>query len=161
MLDTHVLLHLANASILTGIMLSAMTRWGFFRYWWVLTKFAITMSQLYAAIFLLSPRLTALAEGVHGSDPALLVATVLMASAIAFQAWLSVAKPWKRTPWAEARLDVPLPPRWVIRLTMLAPVLDLLLAEAVFGHAAPLFTTLTAIGYPIWRGIRLAGHAGG
>ncbi|GAA3468354.1 hypothetical protein [Nonomuraea roseola] len=107
LLDNHVLLHLANASILTGIMLSAMTRWGFFRYWWVLTKFAITMSQLYAAVFLLSPRLTALAEGVRGSDPALLFATALMASAIAFQGWLSVAKPWKRTPWAEARLDVP------------------------------------------------------
>ncbi|MFB9530590.1 hypothetical protein [Nonomuraea roseola] len=159
LLDNHVLLHLANASILTGIMLSAMTRWGFFRYWWVLTKFAITMSQLYAAVFLLSPRLTALAEGVRGSDPALLFATALMASAIAFQGWLSVAKPWKRTPWAEARLDVPPPPRSVICLVLLAPVLDWLLAEVVFGHAAPLFTTLTAIGYPIWRRVRLARRA--
>ncbi|MGI5286751.1 hypothetical protein ACQEVF_25905 [Nonomuraea polychroma] len=78
-----------------------------------------------------------------------------MASAIAFQAWLSVAKPWKRTPWGKARLDVPTPPRWVICLTMPAPVLDLLLAEVVFGHAAPLFAALTAIGYPIWRRVRL------
>ncbi|WP_146615849.1 hypothetical protein [Nonomuraea aridisoli] len=30
-------------------------------------KFVITMSQLYVAVFLLSPRLTALAEGAAGS----------------------------------------------------------------------------------------------
>ncbi|WP_188192719.1 hypothetical protein [Nonomuraea sp. SYSU D8015] len=161
LLDTHVLLHLANAAILTGIMLAAMTRWGFFRYWWVLTKFAITMTQLYAAIFLLSPSLTALAEGRRATDPALLAATALMASAIAFQAWLSVAKPWKRTPWAEARFDVPPPPGWATAVTVLALVLDYLLAEVVFGHAAPLFTALTAVGYPIWRGFRLAGRTSG
>ncbi|WP_327588658.1 hypothetical protein OHA25_17650 [Nonomuraea sp. NBC_00507] len=106
LLDNHVLLHLANASILTGIMLSAMTRWG-------------------------------------------------LASVIAFQAWLSVAKPWKRTPWAKAWLDVPTPAKWVVSLTLLAPLLDLLLAEVVFGNPAPLFAALTAIGYPIWRQIRV------
>ncbi|MEU8103894.1 hypothetical protein AB0C18_09215 [Nonomuraea muscovyensis] len=156
LLDNHVLLHLANASILTGIMLSAMTRWGFFRYWWVLTKFVITLSQLYVAIFLLSPRLTELAEGRRDSDPALIAGTLLMASAIAFQAWLSVAKPWRRTPWAEARFDVPAPTRWATGLTLTAPVLDYLLAEVVLGHAAPLFATLTVVGYPVWRGVRLA-----
>ncbi|WP_101787401.1 hypothetical protein [Nonomuraea indica] len=156
LLDNHVLLHLANTSILTGIMLSAMTRWGFFRHWWVLIKFVITLTQLHVAILLLGPRLTDLAEGRRESDPALLVATLLMALAIAFQAWLSVAKPWKRTSWARARLDVPPPPRWAVALTLTAPVLDYLLAEVVFGHPAPLFAALTAVGYPVRRGVRLA-----
>lgn len=145
LLDDDVLIHLANGATLTGVMLSATTRWGFFRYWWVLTKFAITMSQLYAAVFLLSPSLTVLAEGRRESDPALLAATLLMASAIAFQAWLSVAKPWKRTPWTEARFDVPPTPRWVPGLR----------------HPAPLFAALTAVGYPLWRGVRLARGASG
>ncbi|MFD0659312.1 hypothetical protein [Thermocatellispora tengchongensis] len=97
-LDESVLLHLAEAAFFTGLMLSALTRWGYFRYWWVLVKFAITLSQVHVAIFLLSPRLTARAEGAAEPDPFLLTGTLLMVSAIAFQAWLSVAKPWKRTP---------------------------------------------------------------
>jgi hypothetical protein len=150
-LDEHVLIHLADAAILSGVMLSAMTRWGFFRHWWVLVKFVITMSQLYVAVFLLSPRLTALAEGAADSDPGLLAATLLMASALAFQVWLSVAKPGGRTSWAPARFNVPPPPPWAPVLALLAPVADALLAELVFGHPAPLFATLTAIGYPILR----------
>src|SRR5690606_12416850 len=50
-LDEGVLLHLANTSIFSGLMLSALTPWGYFRYWWVFTKFVITLSQLYMGIF--------------------------------------------------------------------------------------------------------------
>ncbi|TMS00297.1 hypothetical protein [Nonomuraea basaltis] len=151
LLDNEVLLHFANASAFTGLMLAAMTKWGYFRYWWVLIKLVITLSQLYAGIFLLGPRLSALADGTRDADPVLLAATLLMASAIAFQAWLSVAKPWKRTPWAEARPRTIAPPGWVTGFVLLVPVLDFLLAVLVFGNPAPLFFVLTAVAYPIWR----------
>ncbi|MFC5822037.1 hypothetical protein [Nonomuraea harbinensis] len=151
LLDNEVLLHFANASAFTGLMLSAMTQWGYFRYWWVLIKFVVTLSQLYAGIFLLGPRLSALADGTRDTDVVLLAATLLMISAIAFQAWLSVAKPWKRTPWAESRSRTVAPAGWVTVFVLLVPVADVLLAVFVFGHPAPLFFVLTAVTYPIWR----------
>ncbi|MER7080192.1 hypothetical protein SAMN02982929_03594 [Saccharopolyspora kobensis] len=105
--DVSLLGPFANASAFTGFMLAASTAWGFFRSWWVLAKFAITIVQLFAGIFLLSGALQgSVAEAATGRPAptlALLVGTALMASAIAFQAWLSIAKPWRRTPWATTR----------------------------------------------------------
>src|SRR5690349_7644871 len=97
-LDHNVLAIMANTSAFTGMMLSATTPWGYFRHWWVLAKFAITVSQLYVGIFILSDNLEEAANGhVSVWMP---VGTALMIGAIAFQTWLSVAKPWGRTPWA-------------------------------------------------------------
>ncbi|GII93431.1 hypothetical protein Ssi02_36620 [Sinosporangium siamense] len=160
LLDSQVLLHLANASIFTGLMLSATTRWGYFQYWWVLSKFVISMSQVYAAIFLLGPRLKELAEGTRDADSFLLVGTLLMVSAIAFQGWLSIAKPWKRTPWTGKLIKPPAAPAWVICYVLLVPLLDYLLATFVFGHPAPLFFIVTAIFYPLWRARTIRRTAG-
>jgi hypothetical protein len=91
-LDDRLLGPMADASAFTGIMLAAATPWGFFRHWWVLTKFAITVVQLYIGIFLLSPVLQH--SVAAGPTPRQVAGTALMASAIAFQAWLSIAKPW-------------------------------------------------------------------
>jgi hypothetical protein len=77
LIDTHVLVYLANAAAFSGLMLAGLTSWGYLRYWWVLAKFAITVTQLYLGIFVLSPRLTAAAE--HGTaSPWLPVGTALM-----------------------------------------------------------------------------------
>ncbi|MGV9774108.1 hypothetical protein [Streptosporangium sp. NPDC003464] len=154
-LDAEVLVHLANASAFTGLMLAPLTRWGYFQYWWVLVKFAITMIQICVAIFLLSPRLTALADGGQADSAALAAGTVLMASAIAFQCWLSVAKPWRRTPWTGTPPKPPAPPGLLVSFIIAVPLLDYLLASRL-GHPAPLLTVLTAIAYPIWRRRRLA-----
>ena len=54
LLDGRLLAPLANASAFTGFMLAAATPWGFFRHWWVLVKFVITLAQLYLGIFILS-----------------------------------------------------------------------------------------------------------
>ncbi|WP_055507268.1 hypothetical protein [Nonomuraea pusilla] len=150
MLDAQVLAQLANASAFTGIMLSALTRWGYFQYWWVMAKFVITLVQLYAGIFLLGPQLGALATGQQHASPAHLAGPALMASAIAFQGWLSIAKPWKRTPWAAAPARPPEPSAWFVGFLFAVPLLDLLLA-ARLGHPAPLFFALTAVTYPLWR----------
>ena len=161
-LDREVLLYMANASIFSGLMLSALTPWGYFRYWWVLAKFVITLSQLYVGIFVLSPRLTALAQaaeqGLAGSPFFLIVGSLLMASAIAFQAWLSVAKPWKRTPWAESAgkpKKLPTGPKWMFLFSAVAPVVDYLFGKYVLGFPLPIVVLLTAIAYPIWRARQL------
>ncbi|MDX8033712.1 hypothetical protein SK803_26115 [Lentzea sp. BCCO 10_0856] len=104
-LDHQVLAIMANTSAFTGLALSATTPWGYFRHWWVLAKFVITVSQLYIGIFILSDNLQAATEGhVTVWMP---VATGLMVGAIAFQTWLSVAKPWGRTPWADPKVKLP------------------------------------------------------
>ena len=79
-LDGRLLGPMADASAFTGIMLAAATPWGFFRNWWVLIKFVITLVQLYVGIFLLSPTLTN--SLTAGPSRVQIVGTAFMASAI-------------------------------------------------------------------------------
>ena len=156
LLDGRLLAPLANASAFTGFMLAAATPWGFFRHWWVLVKFVITLVQLYLGIFILSGVLadtasaarSAAAEGaalaVTGAGPALPVATgsALMAGAIAFQAWVSIAKPWSTTRWMPAdrrQVSAGTAPRWVFVATVVGVAADLTVAT-VLGHPAPLIS---------------------
>ncbi|MEU5851453.1 hypothetical protein [Saccharopolyspora shandongensis] len=137
--DTQLLAPFANAAAFTGFMLAASTPWGFFRNWWVLAKFAITIVQLYAGIFLLSDALKGSVEAARAGlapPPALLVGTALMASAIAFQAWLSVAKPWRRTGWA-AKEKLPTASNRVFAATVAAPLIDIAIGLAL-GFPSPL-----------------------
>ncbi|PKW14577.1 hypothetical protein [Saccharopolyspora spinosa] len=138
--DTHLLAPFANAAAFTGFMLAASTAWGFFRNWWVLVKFAITVVQLYAGIFILSDALEGSAEaaraGLATPPPALLIGTALMASAIAFQAWLSIAKPWRRTSWA-AKAKLPTASNRVFAAAVAAPLIDIA-TGLVLGFPSPL-----------------------
>ncbi|GAA2798074.1 hypothetical protein [Saccharopolyspora taberi] len=144
--DTALLAPLANAGAFTGFVLAAATPWGFFRNWWVLAKFAITGVQLYAGIFVLSGALRATAADAEaGAAPPLplLAGTALMASAIAFQAWLSVAKPWRRTPWASTR-KLPAASKRVFAVAVFAPIADIALG-LVTGFPSPLFEVLVLV----------------
>jgi len=127
---------MADASAFTGIMLAAATPWGFFRHWWVLIKFSITIVQLYLGIFVLSPALTA--SVTAGPSARQVAGSALMASAIAFQAWLSVAKPWG-TVRERRRPALPTAPQWVFVVTVLGVLADLALAWVV-GHPLPLLS---------------------
>jgi hypothetical protein len=148
-LDMTLLANLANASAFTGFFLAAATPWGFFRHWWVLAKFAITVIQLYLGIFVLSGALRDAVLDARTGAPApaaLALGTCLMAGALAFQAWLSVPKPWGRTPWAAqgARgkaAKLPTAPEWMFALAVLAVVADLA-AAAMLGYPAPVFSLL-------------------
>jgi hypothetical protein len=157
-LDRQVLLNMANASAFTGLMLSALTSWGYFRYWWVLIKFVITLTQLAVGIAVLNPSLAAAVDAArHGQHApvGLLVASALMVSAISFQAWLSVAKPWKRTPWAGAP-GAPKPetgPGWLFALCAAVPVFDYLLGRFV-GFPLPPLSMVLVVGIPVWRSRR-------
>jgi hypothetical protein len=121
-LDSALLAPMANASAFTGLVLAGATAWGYFRHWWVLTKFVLTLAQLYAGIFLLSP---ALRDSVDTATAtvAQIAGASLMASALAFQAWLSVAKPGKKTPWSPAAKP-PTAPTWVFVAGVLTPLAD-------------------------------------
>jgi hypothetical protein len=136
-LDHQLLQHMGTASAFSGFMLCALTAWGYFRYWWVLTKAAITVVQLYAGVFILSPSL----ESDTWPHP---VGALLMASAMAFQAWLSVAKPWKLTPWSPRRKP-PAAPGWQYLAAVAVPVADYVLFKA------PLLSLLVVLGYPVFR----------
>ncbi|MGI5212014.1 hypothetical protein [Plantactinospora sp. CA-290183] len=151
---------MADASAFTGIMLAAATPWGFFRHWWVLIKFTVTLVQLYLGIFLLSPALT---DSVTiGPSLTQVVGTALMASAIAFQGWLSVAKPWG-TVRGRRRTPAGTGPRWVFVAAVLGGLADLALA-LVIGHPLPLLSLmLLAVGLlrrPRWAGSRRTRPAG-
>lgn len=141
-IDMTLLAQMANVSTFTGYMLAAATAWGFFKHWWVLTKFLISTVQLYIGIFILSPTLR---DG-HPSVP-MAVGAVLMGSAIAFQAWLSVAKPWGRTPLYK---KLPTAPSWVFAATTLIPLADLAIGYSL-GFPMPALSLLFLIGYVVKR----------
>ncbi|WP_436520863.1 hypothetical protein [Actinoplanes sp. HUAS TT8] len=138
-LDGRLLGPMADASAFTGIMLAAATPWGFFRHWWVTVKFGITVVQLFAGIFLLSPVLERSAEA--GPSARQIAATALMASAIAFQGWLSVAKPWGRI---RDRRPSSVAPRWIFTMTVLGGLADLALAFTI-GHPMPLLSIILLV----------------
>ncbi|MFE9186589.1 hypothetical protein ACFYMB_25040 [Micromonospora haikouensis] len=145
-LDGRLLAPLANASAFTGFMLAAATPWGFFRYRWVLVKFVITLVQLHLGIFVLGSALAdsaaAATTGARGPAVPLAVGSALMAGAIAFQAWVSVAKPWSTTRWMPAdRRQVAGTGRWVFVATVVGVAADLTVA-ALLGHPAPLISLI-------------------
>ncbi|MCO1581133.1 hypothetical protein M8C13_35815 [Crossiella sp. SN42] len=161
-LDVQLLQILGETSAFTGFMLSALTSWGYFRHWWVLTKFVITLAQLYVGIFILSGNLheSVRAAEAGGIGPAvwLAVASALMAGGFAFQAWLSVAKPGKRTPWTPPG-KLPAAPVSHVYAASAVPVLAFAL-----GLFLPWVTPLLMLGVVLWysarRGVKLRVAAG-
>ncbi|MFG1642334.1 hypothetical protein ACGFMK_18770 [Amycolatopsis sp. NPDC049252] len=141
-LDSVLLAPMANVSAFTGLVLAGATAWGYFRHWWVLTKFALTFIQLYAGIFLLSPALRESADTATATWPQIAGAS-LMASALSFQAWLSIAKPGKRTPWSPAAKP-PTAPTWVFVAGVAAPVFDVGAGLAA-GYPLPALSLVTLI----------------
>jgi hypothetical protein len=152
-LDVALLAPLRNASAPTGIMLGLGTQWGLTHHRWVLAKFAITLVQLYAGVFLLSPALNATGEALGAAPrPALLLGTVAMASAIAFQAWLSVVKPGGRTRWSRDRrtgrpVGLPTAAAWIFAGAVQAPATDIAVGTTL-GFPSP-FLSLVVVGVAV------------
>ncbi|WP_246170319.1 hypothetical protein [Pseudonocardia hierapolitana] len=153
-LDTVLLAPLANASASTGLVLSLGTAWGLIHQRWVLTKFALTLGQLYAGIFLLSDALGETAATVH-AEPALVAGTAAMAGALGFQAWLSVTKPWPRTRWARHRdtgrpVRLPTAPAALFAAAVLAPLVDIAVGTVV-GFPTPVLSLLSVVAAAVVR----------
>ncbi|MCD2146490.1 hypothetical protein [Gordonia paraffinivorans] len=146
-LDTTVLVISANVSAMSGFLLSSTTPWGFFLHRWVLVKFLITVAQLVVGIAVLSPRLNEVADraatdGQVTVPTGLLISTVIMASLIAFQGWVSVAKPWPRVP-GRSRTKAPVPRPGIVAAAPVALVGDVLVF-AILGQPIPV-CSLTAL----------------
>ncbi|MEU7524585.1 hypothetical protein AB0A74_02480 [Saccharothrix sp. NPDC042600] len=153
LLDVHVLQFMATTSAFTGLMLSGLTPWGYFRHWWVAVKTLVSLSQLYIGIFVLSPNLH------PGGSPALMrLGSLLMASALAFQVWLSVAKPLGRTPWARPG-KLPTAPTWTFAACLAIPATDYFLGEVLFDSPVPAVSLLTVLFFPLWRHASLSKRA--
>ncbi|MDQ2585374.1 hypothetical protein [Saccharothrix yanglingensis] len=148
LLDVEVLQFMATTSAFSGLMLSGLTPWGYFRHWWVLLKTVVTFTQLYVGIFVLSPNLH------PGGSPLMMrVGSLLMASALACQVWLSVAKPLRRTPWAGAAKPRTAP-GWAFALCLAVPAADYALGELVLGRSTPVLALAIVVIFPVVRAVR-------
>lgn len=91
--------------LLSGLVLGLGTKWGLFKYYWVVVKLAIGCALLLAGTYSLenTMRETAdLAEAgeLTGGEGASLIGMLSVIAGITlFAAILSVTKPWGRTPW--------------------------------------------------------------
>ncbi|GAA1305654.1 hypothetical protein [Saccharothrix xinjiangensis] len=148
LLDVEVLQAMAGASAFSGLLLSGLTPWGYFRHWWVAVKVVVTITQLYAGIFVLSPNLHP-----GGSTALLRVGSLLMFSALACQVWLSVAKPFGRTPWATGPKPRTAPP-WAFAACLAVPALDYALGHLVLGRSTPVLSLLVVLVHPVVRAVR-------
>jgi hypothetical protein len=59
----------ALLSLTTGVLLGLLTPWGLLRHWWVTAKLALTTAGAVLSLLVLTPALTALADGAGGSLP--------------------------------------------------------------------------------------------
>lgn len=151
-LDMRLLAPAANASAATGLLLALATPWGLVRHWWVAVKAGITLAQLYVGIAILSVQLRAVDAGGAPASGWMVVAACTMAGAVAFQAWLSVAKPWPRTALGVGRF--PTAGAGWFAAGCAAVVGDLTLSQ-LLGFPSPLLSVPTLLGALVW--LRLTG----
>ena len=148
-LDVHLLQWTAISCVFTGLMLAALTSWGFFRFWWVTAKLLLTVAGLYVGIFLLSRWLRSGVEastaGGVGAAPYSLQVGPFLLLAMGFMVWLSVAKPWGRLrAGRRAPREAEPHPVW-FAAALLAPLADLTASLALPGLAGAPVATLPAL----------------
>ncbi|MCA1702790.1 MAG: hypothetical protein LC808_05770, partial [Actinobacteria bacterium] len=158
-LDHTMLIYFANAAAYTGIMLAALTPWGFFRHWWVTVKFVVTIVVTVAGIALLGQwrqeMIDATRSGGPGPSTALVMASVAATvTVLAFLAWVSIAKPWgaiRRRTRRDHRASRA--PARTFLLATAPPFIDYG-ASLALGFPAPLLQLLTVLSYPVQRARR-------
>ncbi|WP_103352200.1 hypothetical protein [Amycolatopsis sp. CA-128772] len=102
--DEFVVIPAAFASLAGGLLLCVVTKWGVARYWWVLVKLVLTVAVIGYSTFGLGVWVEeSMAAGARGVESPvagpLAYGAALNLVAFLFMTWLSVAKPWGRTPW--------------------------------------------------------------
>lgn len=109
LLDDWVVIPAANMTLLSGLLLSWLTIWGFFKYYWVITKLVLTVSLITFGTFWLGPwtnAMTAISDTERAkalSDPlfmfdtqALIIGSVIQILSLLFIFIISFLKPWGR-----------------------------------------------------------------
>jgi len=106
-IDTTLMAFTPLAALLTGILLCWKTRWGFFRYWWVIVKLTLAIAVIVISIIYLGPvspnlvkisgklGLDALTDKAYVSYfKRLTVFNPINISLFLFMAYISHFKPW-------------------------------------------------------------------
>jgi hypothetical protein len=108
-IDVFVVIPLAFAALISGVLLCVVTPWGLARYWWVLAKLVLTVTVIVFSTFGLGVWVEQSIEATTASTKASEVAgllgygAALNIVAFLFMTWASVAKPWGTTPWTSSR----------------------------------------------------------
>ncbi|MEJ8281276.1 hypothetical protein [Pseudonocardia spirodelae] len=128
-LDVTVLGFSAMIAALSGFALSTATAWGWFQHRWVSAKVVLTLGQIALGTAVLGRALPGVAEdagrGAHGVALPVAVGLGLVATGLAVQVWLSVAKPGGRTRWGRrASGRLPTAPTWVFAMMVGLPLVD-------------------------------------
>ena len=109
LVDDFVIIPGGVGSLLTGLLYSVFTNWGWFRHKWITTKWAINLFGLILGTFWLGPWLNALPpiskmEGLKAfvnpvfahNQRMLYVFGTFQLATIIFAVFISILKPWKR-----------------------------------------------------------------
>ncbi len=109
LLDEVVIIPAATASLVTGALLSALTNWGFVKYYWVITKWIATISLIVFGTLWLGPwtnaitsisaelRLQALQNPLYMfNDQATIIGGIVQTICLLMIIAISVLKPWGR-----------------------------------------------------------------
>lgn len=161
MLEDGILDPFGITAAYTGIMLSALTPWGFFRHWWVTTKFWLTILAILLGSVFLGRWLEGVIESIEAGEPwsvtSLFVGTGWTLGSLLLMAWLSIAKPWGRRGAPETREERVVVKRfeqsqgvWLFLAAVLIPVV-----EYASRLDYPLLTFSTAVGFAVYRGRRI------
>jgi hypothetical protein len=109
-----VIVPLALASLLTGLVSSLGTRWGLFRYYWVLMKLVITVLATLILLVHTQPidllagaaaKTAVLGANLHGAQLQMVVASCLALVVLLVLTALSVYKPRGMTPYGQRKQD--------------------------------------------------------
>jgi hypothetical protein len=109
-----VIVPLAFVSLLTGIVSSLFTRWGLFRYYWVLMKLVITIlatlvllihTQSIDLLTSAAAKTTVLSADLHRAQLQMVVASSLALVVLLVLTVLSVYKPRGMTPYGHRKQD--------------------------------------------------------
>lgn len=87
---------LSFAALLSGIALGWGTKWGVFRYPWVVTKLTLIVTVILVGALLIGPALTTMLASGDDRTPQLIVAAAYDVLALAVATILSVFKPGRR-----------------------------------------------------------------
>lgn len=108
-LDFALVIPLAFGSLASGVLISLATKWGLTRHWWVLIKLVLTLAVIIFSTFGVgvwveqSIAATAITDAVNPAATPLVAGASANIGAFLFMTWLSIVKPWPRTPWTRRR----------------------------------------------------------
>lgn len=109
LIDDYVIIASALGSLFTGLLLSWLTNWGFFKYYWIIVKLAVTVGAVLFGTFFLGPWVNAIEaysakHGLESLQNAWFLSRFRMnlgfgsvqALLICAMIFISVLKPWGR-----------------------------------------------------------------